>query len=257
MVLRRLPIPALTGFLLGSALLLSALPARAVRVQTYLYDLTGSGTHDQLSLKIETTDRLVAITYVNEFKDTEIALYDLEDRLLSCSYLDPDGRETARSRYDHTQGTVTLEGLVQARYRLRPGTYDNNGSLFYLFGRSYPAPGEIKIVHMVQSNLSRVGDPFLRWLVSQLVGPVEMALVDQAAEPLRILGTTLPTRRYELSIHDPRLAAFWPNRYLFWYTVDDRRLVRFQGLSAERKTSVITLVDYYEREYPTPALPSL
>lgn len=256
-MLRSRSLPVLISFLLGSALLLETLPAQAVRVQTYIYDLRSGENRKQVTLKVETTDRTVTVVYRNEFNDTEISLYDLEDRPLSCSYVDPAGRETARSRYDYTRGTVTLQGLVRAEYRLLPGTYDNNGALFYLFGRHFPAPGQKMVMHLVQSNLSRVEDPFLRWLVSQLVGPVEMALEDQAEESLRIWEQSIPTRRYELYINNPNLAVFWPNRYRFWYSADDRRLVRYQGINAERRTDVITLVDYYEREYPTPSLPSL
>jgi hypothetical protein len=254
---RILPIRSLIPALLGLAFLAAGRPAGAVHVQTYVYDFQCGDQRKLLSLKVETMDGTTVVTYRNEFDDTEISTYDADDRMLTSTYLDPAGRETARSRYDYARGTVTLRGLIQAEYRLLPRTYDNNGSLFYLFGRILPAPGQKQVCYLVQSNLSRVEDPFLRWLVSQLVGPVEMAFADQSAEPIQVLERSVSTRRYVLYIHNPRLAAFWPNQYHFWYTEDDRRLVRYQGLNADRKVNMVTLVDYYEREYPTPALPSL
>jgi hypothetical protein len=233
------------------------LAACGMRVQTYVYDFQVGPNHREVSMQVESDGQQTVVTYHNEFDDQEITTFDPDVRPVKVKYVNSAGEETASVLYDYAKKTVTIRGLIQAQYRLLPQTYDNNGSLFYLFGQRYPTAGKDFIFYLVQSNLSHVNDPLLRLLVSQLLGPVQMDLKYRGQENVEILGQTYAAELYALGIHDARLATFWPNQYQFWFQTQERRLVKYQGLNADRKIGTVLLVDYYERSFPTPELPTL
>lgn len=234
------------------------LSSHAVKIQTYAYEFECDGLRKPLTMTVESDDRKTVVTYHNEFDDKEIATYDADRRLLLAVYVDPQGRETGRAVYDYSRRLILVSGLAQARYRLSEPSLDNNGSLFFFFSHFYPAPPESeKFFYLVQSNVSHITDPVQRFLLAQLVGPVEMSLRAQGEEDVALAGGTRRGLRYELGIHDSRLAAFWPTKYHFWYSADRRMLLQYQGLNADRKLGVVRFVSYSERDYPNPELPAL
>jgi hypothetical protein len=241
-------------------IILACLPsaAPAVKIQTYTYEYLCGEERKPITMTVESDTEKVVVAYHNEFNDHEIMTYDHQVRLLGAVYIDSEGRETGRVAYDYDRKVIRITGQYQAQFNLTDPTYDNNGSLFYLFAHRYPAaPEKDWIFYLAQSNLNRITDPISRFLITQLVGPVEMYLHLEGEEAIQLADQPRTALRYVLAIHDGRLAPFWPNRYHFWYAPEDRTLLRYDGLTADRKMAVVQLVKYSESEYPTPELPSL
>ncbi len=246
--------PFVLGLLFCLALPVSARP---VKIETYIFDIQVEKSHLPITMTVEYREDGIHIVYCNEFGEKEISFFSEPTRLARVVYIDAEGRQTARVEYDYLKHTVTLTGLINVCYRSAENTYDNNGSLLYLFSRLYPPPGGKINFYLIQSNLSHIDDSFLRFLISQLVGPVRMYLKDQGQESVEVLGQNYATTRYELGIADGSLARFWPHTYHFWYSLDERLPVQYQGIDAQRRVNTITLVDFYVREYPNPELPTL
>ncbi|MBN1595162.1 hypothetical protein JW933_04470 [candidate division FCPU426 bacterium] len=233
------------------------LSAQAIKIKNYTYAYRTEGTQKEIVLNVEQQDQRLEIIYYNEYGDKEVTVFDDKKRPLHATYYNPGREVTETSVYDYQRRTITLHGLVNARYALQEPVFDNNGSLFYLFSFYYPAPGRAITFHMVQSNVSRIEDPMLRMLITQIVGPVEMRLRHVGRETLHLAGQDISAEKYEFAINEGRMAMFWPHKYYFWYSSQDRKLLRHIGMSNEKKPNEYLLTDYFEWERPDPELPTL
>lgn len=242
-----------------AAVLLLALPlsVRGSKMQTYIFDLEVEGRHRQINMLIESLPRTTIVTFFNEYGDKDVSTFENPRRLLGTLYYNSDRRQTAQSVYDYEKNRLRIKGDVNASYPLAGDIYDNNGALFYLFSVFYPKPGKKIRFKLVQCDLSYVEDPFLRMLITRLVGPVEISLKYVQSETLSFRKEATETEVYELAIFDRGLAAFWPHKYYFWYDAKTRRLLQHQGLNAQKHKTVYRLVDFYEWKKPEPELPTL
>lgn len=232
--------------------------SRAVRMETYILDMQIEDSHQQNTMVVEFQPNLTVITYFNEFGDKEVVFFEPPHRLLRAMYYNPEKRLTSQSFYHYKEKVLELKGDMNVRYTLEGDIFDNGGSLFYLFSIFYPpAEGGVQNFKLVQSNLSRIQDPLLRFLIAQLVGPVPMALKQVKTETLSFPEAEIPSLCYELAIADSRLAPFWPYKYYFWYDVERHQLRQHQGFSADKKMATYRVVDFYEWEKPEPELPTL
>lgn len=228
----------------------TALPAWAAKIATSVFDTQKDDLHQQITMTVEYWSNSTVVNYYNEFGEHEITVFDGTLQPRKVTYINPRGQMTSTVNYDYRRNCLVLSGLNSAKYRLSENTFDNNGSLFYVFSLLYPTSSEPLVFHMVQSNLAHIESPLLRLLICQLVGPVEMYLKNKGTENVDVLGVSYRAVKYELGIHDPRLVNFWPHVYTFWYQVGDRKPIKYEGLDADRNVNTIILVDYYERDLP-------
>jgi hypothetical protein len=229
-------------------------PAAAAKIQTYIYDIllhgpgNGQGEHRQITMKVERTDEAVVVSYHNEFNDDEVSRFlPGTARLLSVHYAYPGQTEGTQADYNYPQKAIQVTGRNKGHYPLLKNTYDNTGSLFYLFSIVQPKPSDPFIFYMVQTNVEHIEDPLLRFLIAQLVGPVEMYFQYKDNEVVEVMGNSRPANHYIMGIHDGRMTPFWPNVYEFWYSETDRKLVKYQGMNAYHHVDTMCLIDYYEQ----------
>ncbi len=243
----------------GAALAAAWLPAdcRAVRMETVILDLQIEETHQQNTMVLEFQPDHTVVTYFNEFGDKEVAYYAPPHRLLRAMYYNPDRRLTSQTIYHYQQKYLEMKGDLNMHYPLEGDTFDNSGSLFYLFSVFHPEPEGKILFKLVQSNLSRIQDPLLRFLIAQLVGPVPMALKHVKTETPAAPAAQTPAYCYELGIADGRLAPFWPYKYYFWYDTELHKLVQHTGYTTDKKLATYRVVDSYEWDKPEPELPTL
>jgi len=246
--LSRQPARTLTGFL-WLILLLAAVtsPALAANTEYHIYDLLMNGAeHRQITMKVERSAQKYTVTYNNEFGDSEVAVFSPDLKPLSYTYHYPDHTQT-QVDYDYAGKSIQISGDNQGRYPLLTRTLDNSGSLFFYFSTALPKPSEPAVFYLVQSNVKHIDDPLLRFLIAQLIGPVQMYFQYKNTEVVEAGGSSCTALHYVMGIHDARLRPFWPNVYEFWFRESDHRLIRYQGLNAFRKTDVVTLVDVIEK----------
>lgn len=239
----------------GLILVLACLPALGwgEKTRIYNFDILKVEGHRPLKLVIEPQDGKTLVTYYNEFGDREISAFNSAGRILYARYLDAAGHETAHVDYDYLRKKINLVGIHDATYSLAPLAFENNGSLFDLFSRLYPEPGQELIFNLTQGNLSHIQSEFQRLLICKLVGPIEMFLRATGTDTLEVGGKKVLAGHYQLGIHDPLLAPFWPVVYHFWYSLETPRiLLKYQGMNPKNEVETITLVDYTEHEVPTP-----
>ncbi len=242
-----------------AAVLLLALPLslRGSNMQTHIFDLEIEGQHQQINLVIESLPRTTLVTFSNEYGGKDVSVFENPRRPLGTSYYDPDHRQTAQSVYDYQNNRLRIKGDVNASYPIEGDIFDNNGALFYLFSIFYPEPGKKIKFKLVQCDLSYVDDPFLRMLITRLVGPVEMSFKHVRSEPLSFQEEAVETEVYALAIYDRGLAGFWPHKYYFWYDAKTRQLLQLHGFTAQKHKTIYRLVDFYEWKKPEPELPTL
>ncbi|MEW6515649.1 MAG: hypothetical protein AB1439_01915 [candidate division FCPU426 bacterium] len=241
----------------ASAAAWQPVPAAAVRMETFILDLQIEDTHQQNTMVVEFQPGLTVVTYYNEFGDKEVAFFEPPHRLMRAMYYNPERRLTSQTVYHYREKYLEMKGDLNVRYPLEGDIFDNSGSLFYLFSVFQPPVNGRLNFKLVQSNLSRIPDPFLRFLIAQLVGPVPMYLKHVKTENLAWQSSEVSALCFELAIAEGRLASFWPYKYYFWYDAKRQRLLQHQGQTTDKKMAVYRVIDSYEWEKPEPELPTL
>jgi hypothetical protein len=197
--------------------------------------------HPRAVLTISELPNYTEVTFITTLGDKEITRFRDDTHILTATYLDDQGHETARTFYAYPQRVVDIHGEIQAQYPYAFPTFENNGSLFYIFSHFSPAPGETLTFKLIQSNFSRVKDPFQRWLIARLVGPIPMALKYLARETITVGTQQVEAEKYELGINDSVMALFWPHKYYFWYSVSDHTALRYTGSASDNREHVFQL----------------
>ncbi len=195
----------------------------------YTYMAMINGTPTAVTLTVEESEHLTTVSYYNEFGERETSTFTDRTKEQSAKYFNRDGKLMVDVNYDYKQNKIEISGDCPARYPYRQPTFDNNGALFYLFTLLQPKPDKNFIFHMCQSNLTHIEDGFTKGLLTNWVGPVEMYFKYVADEDITIGDKTYATKKYEMGVNLPTIALFWPNKYYFWISQQDRLMVQFQG----------------------------
>lgn len=213
----------------------------------YAYALQREGAGIPIRMEVDSAPDLVQVTYWNEFGDTEIARFRGDTRMLGADYFDPANTPVAHSAYDYEKKTIDITGQNEAHYTFQKRTMDNCGSLFYVFSKIYPeTPGEKMVFFMVQGNLSRIKEPFLRFLILQLIGPVEMYALNQGEEKITVMNRQKTAVKIEMGINEFR-SFLWSYKYYFWIDPQNRHILRYQGVGPQGKPDIIEMTDNPKR----------
>lgn len=231
--------------------------SQALKIETLVFDFFTNNEHHPVTLIIKHDGDTTTVTYYNELGDKERSIYNNRIRLLSSVYYDPLGNETAKTIYDHKTKRIRMIGDQCAEYNYIHPTFDNNGSLFYLFSVFRPSNDKTLTFRLTQTNLKNIDDPLLKTMLTQMVGPIEMVLKFVKKETLEIAGTTYETKKYVMAIQTPTIALLWSSKYYFWYDEKTNYMVRYSGTNTNHTSDSITLIDHYTVDIPSPELPSL
>lgn len=174
----------------------------------------------------------VEVEVIDSKNEKQIVSYKNSTQIQDARYINSNGQKFLEVTYDYDKQKINITGTVNNSYRLKENTYDNNGSLFYLFGKIYPEKNETMIFTLLQSKLDRT---------------VEMYLKQAGEEELWIGGKKIKALKYEMGINGFILSAFWPYKYYYWYSATDRRFLKYEGPDENKKVQTIQLVKYVEK----------
>jgi len=201
---------------------------------THNYEMeidTGDGKGRQ-SMVVSTNLNDVEVIVIDHKKEKQVVQFKNKTEIQKSEYTNGDGKIFLEVIYDYIKKKINISGDVKNEYFLKNNMFDSNGSLFYLFSQIFPEKNETMKFTLLQSKLNRTVDMYLK----------------QAGEDeLIIEGKKIKALKYEMGLSNKIIAAFWPHKYYYWYEVNDRRFLKYEGLGENKKVQTIQLIRYYER----------
>ncbi|MDH4261831.1 MAG: hypothetical protein OEV78_02165 [Spirochaetia bacterium] len=200
---------------------------------TQNYDMeidTGDGNGRQ-SMIVSTNNDHVEVIVIDHKKEKNVVQFKNKTEFQKVEYVNGEGKKFLEVVYDYVHEKINISGNVNNEYPLKESIYDNNGSLFYLFSQIFPKKNETMTFTLLQSKLDR---------------KVGMYLKQVCEEELTIGGKKLNAIKYEMGLSSKITAAFWPHKYYYWYSANDRRFLKYEGLGENKKIQTIRLVNYKE-----------
>ncbi|MCL6591046.1 MAG: hypothetical protein K6U80_13965 [Firmicutes bacterium] len=201
-----------------------------VAAKTYEFEIREGEKLNYQTFSITENEGITEVISIDENQEKQVILFQNKVEIISAKYYRND-KEFLSVIYDYQKKKVFVTGSQKMTINLKDKLFDNNAALFYLFGHIYPQPNKIMSFTMLQSKLGRT---------------VEMNLKALGTEDLIISGRTISAYKYEMSLSSRMASLFWPYKYYYWYSVENRVFLKYEGLNEKKQLQTITLINYDE-----------
>jgi hypothetical protein len=191
---------------------------------------TRSGDSDivRSRMVVRYQDETTHITiYENYHKILETA-YRNKTILLHAYHYDMQGNLIISIECDFEVNRIMLARADSvSSFKLRERTYDNNGSLFYLFSQlNLPADGgtiEFNLLMPEQEKVHR------------------FYVVNRGIERISVNNDVVDAYRYEMGLTGIA-GLFWRHKYYYWYSIEDMHFLKYEGLGDDETMDIIEVI---------------
>jgi hypothetical protein len=216
-------------FIISVPLLALSVWAMASDARTFYFDINSSRNHSREKLVITEQGAYTDYRwYRADGSESYFVRYTNKVEIVEARISGAAGASNVlKLRFDRDAGKLVWEGIMSAEVPVVTNAILDK-TVFYIFSRVYPESNRTVYFQMVQPFDVRVIDMYLKW---------------DGIEKVALNGRTYETVRYEFAVANPFVGIFWPYKYYYWYSTNDRKLVKHTGVEPNFSNETITLFE--------------
>lgn len=207
-------------------ILLTVLPSM-FSSRTFYYDINSSSNRSREKLVITEKKGMTDYKwYRSDGSESYFVRYTNKIQIVEAVIPEKDTNQL-RIVFDRGAGKIIWSGKIATDMPILTNAILDK-TVFYIFTHVYPSSNEVIYFQMIQPQDVRVVDMYLKW---------------DGTETLDLNGRTYDTIRYEFGVANPFVGMFWPYKYYYWYTKNNRKLVKHFGVEENLSNETITLFE--------------
>jgi hypothetical protein len=195
---------------------------------TYYYDISRTVLKGRESLTVTQDGACTVLSWklTNGRESLSVRLTNGTEVLEAVMKDDP--KSIFSLAVDYGRRRVTWTGAKKGEISLPGGTTMFDNTAFYIIPKIAPLSNKTIRFTMIQVNEMRTVDMYLRHLRREKM-PVGNRILDADV--------------YEYGIANSLIAAFWPHKYHYWISAENRRMLKYEGPESNLSNEVIVLVE--------------
>ena len=203
------------------------------QIQKYIFNVRYGSITKQAKMLVKQRNKYTEVIWTNGNNEKQISNFMGKTKLLNTKYFNPEGKEILSVIYDYNNEKINISGMKNSVLPLKGETFES-ASLFYLFSYIYPTTSKGINFNLLQSKNNRM---------------VKMYLKQIGTETIDIGGEKIQAFKYEMGLKNFLASMFWPHKYYYWYSTDDRKFLKYQGMGPDGKNiETIELIYYSEKD---------
>ncbi len=192
----------------------------------YIYDLECNDINKQIEMTIKQDGENIEITFVREKSDKQIISFINKVKPTNVEYINASGKKIREVKYNYFTNKIIISGDNNSEINYKKNTFDNNGSLFYIFSYLFPTTSSNLNFLLLESKDNKIVNMYLKY---------------RGKEQIDIQGGKNEAYKYEMGLEGFIPSMFWPYKYYYWYSTQERKFLKYQGPRADKKIETIVL----------------